>query len=200
MATACSSVYYDALENVGIEKRDILVDRVDDAKDAQGEASEQFASALEQFKSVVEFDGGDIEVLYDRLNREYEKSLADADEVRDRIDSVEKVAEDLFKEWTAEIKEFSSSEMKQNSSRLLADTRQRYAQLLKAMRKAEATMDPVLEAFQDQVLVLKHNLNARAIGALKNELVNIERDTERLIAEMQISISEAEKFIRSMEE
>ena len=52
-ATACSTAYYSALEKVGIEKREILVDRVEDARDAQEDASEQFASALDQFRSVV---------------------------------------------------------------------------------------------------------------------------------------------------
>jgi hypothetical protein len=66
------------------------------------------------------------------------------------------------------------------------------------MRRAEASMEPVLEAFQDQVLVLKHNLNARAIGDLGKELGSIERDTERLISEMQKAIAEADSFIQSM--
>ena len=67
-----------------------------------------------------------------------------------------------------------------------------------AMRRAERAMSPVLSAFQDQVLVLKHNLNARAIGSLRNELGNIERDTASLIAEMQKAIDEANSFISSM--
>ena len=65
---ACSSAYYKTMEGLGIEKRDILVDRVEEARDAQGDASEQFASALEQFRSTVNFDGGDLEETYDRLN------------------------------------------------------------------------------------------------------------------------------------
>jgi len=56
-----------------------------------------------------------------------------------------------------------------------------------------------LVAFQDQVLVLKHNLNARAIGALRSELDSIERDTANLIAQMQKAIAEANAFIDSME-
>jgi ElaB/YqjD/DUF883 family membrane-anchored ribosome-binding protein len=194
----CSAAYYGALENVGIEKRDILVDRVDDVRDSQDDASEQFVSALEQYRSVVDFDGGDLEKIYDRLNREYERSAEKAEDVRDRINSVERVADDLFEEWAEEIEEYNSAELKRNSTRLLADTRSRYGNLLKAMRKAEKTMNPVLEAFQDQVLVLKHNLNAMAIGSLRSELDSLERDTAKLVAEMQKSIAEADEFIRSM--
>ncbi|MFO7529942.1 MAG: DUF2959 family protein [Marinobacter sp.] len=57
-------------------------------------------------------------------------------------------------------------------------------------------MDPVLQAFQDQVLYLKHNLNAQAIGSLENELVSIRQDVDRLIRNMEQSIEESEAFIR----
>ena len=61
LLTACSSAYYKTMESMGIEKRDILVDRVEEARDAQDDASEQFASALDQYRSTVNFDGGDLE-------------------------------------------------------------------------------------------------------------------------------------------
>ena len=196
---ACSSAYYSAMEKIGYEKRDILVDRVEEARDAQDDASEQFASALDQFRATVRFDGGDLEELYDRLNSEYEDSVAEAANVRGRIDDVESVSEDLFEEWQVELAEYSNAEMRRNSERMLRDTRTRFKQMMAAMRRAEQSMDPVLEAFQDQVLYLKHNLNARAIGALKGELDSIERDTARLIANMQKAIDEADAFIRSMQ-
>ena len=194
----CSSTYYKAMEGVGFEKRDILVDRVEEARDAQDDAAEQFASALDQFRSVVAVDGGDLEKVYDRLSREYERSEARAEEVSERIDSIEDVAGDLFEEWEEELDQYSSATLRSDSASLLRDTRTRYKQLMSAMRRAEKAMPPVLTAFQDQVLVLKHNLNARAIGTLRNELGNIERDTASLIAEMQKAIDEANTFISSM--
>jgi len=196
---ACSSAYYKTMEGFGVEKRDILIDRVEDARDAQDDASEQFASALDQFRATVNFDGGDLEDVYDRLNAEYESSAAEADEVRERINSVESVAEDLFSEWQEELDQYSRADLRRNSASLLNDTRKRYKQLMSTMRRAEQSMDPVLVAFKDQVLVLKHNLNARAIGALRNELASIEKDTANLIRQMQKAIAEANSFIDSME-
>lgn len=195
----CSSTYYKTMEGLGFEKRDILVDRVEEARDAQDDASEQFASALDQFRSTVNFDGGDLEETYDRLNSEFEKSEAEAAQVSERINAVEKVAEDLFKEWNLELEEYSRADLRRESSALLNETRGRYSQLMATMRRAEGSMEPVLEAFQDQVLFLKHNLNARAIGALRNELGSIERDTARLIEQMQKAIAEANDFIESMQ-
>ena len=163
---ACSSTYYSAMEKMGIEKRDILVDRVEEARDAQEDAGEQFASALDQFRATVNFDGGDLEETYDRLNAEYEDSVAEAENVSDRIDSVESVSEDLFEEWQAELAEYSNAEMRRNSEAMMRETRGRFRQMMAAMRRAEKSMAPVLESFQDQVLYLKHNLNAAAISSL----------------------------------
>ncbi len=195
---ACSSAYYKTMESFGVEKRDILVGRVEEARDAQDSASEQFASALEQFRATVTVDGGDLEDIYDRLNTEYERSSAEAGDVSERIDAVENVAEDLFKEWEQELEQYSRADMRNTSAKLLKDTRSRYGKLMTSMRRAERSMEPVLVAFHDQVLFLKHNLNARAIGALRNELDSIERDTAKLIAQMQKAIAEANAFIDSM--
>jgi len=195
---ACSSAYYKTMEGLGIEKRDLLVDRVENARDAQDSASEQFASALDQFRATVNFDGGDLEKIYDRLNAEYDNSVDEAKDVSDRINAVESVAQDLFSEWEQELEQYTSTQMRRNSSSLLNDTRKRYKQLMTTMRRAESSMKPVIDAFHDQVLYLKHNLNARAIGALRNELDSIERDTANLISQMQKAIAEANAFIESM--
>lgn len=195
---ACSSTYYRTLEKFGIEKRDILTDRVEDARDAQVDAKEQFATALEQYRSVIKFDGGDLESTYDKLNREFERSEDQANEVAERIDAIETVAEDLFEEWEKEIGEYTDQGLRRQSQALLADTRTDYRQMLRAMRRAESTMAPVLALFRDQVLFLRHNLNARAIGALETELDNIEDATQSLIDEMERSIAEAGRFIDSM--
>jgi hypothetical protein len=196
--TGCSSAYYRALETFGIEKRDILVSRVEDARDAQNAAKEQFQSALEQYRSVVAVDGGDLEQIYDRLNSSYTQSERRAQAVTERIDAVERVAGDLFDEWEDELDQYSDASLRRQSERLLDDTRTRYQEVVGAMRRAEQAMPPVLMLFQDQVLVLRHNLNARAIGALESELQAIEQATSALIEEMERAIAEASAFIDSM--
>lgn len=197
--TQCSTVYYGAMEEFGVHKRDILIKRVDKAKDAQEETREEFASALEQFQSVVNFDGGDLQREYDRLNAAYESSESKAAAVTERNDEVENVAKALFKEWKAELAEYSNASLRASSAQQLADTETRYRQLMQTMRRAESRMEPVLRTFRDQVLYLKHNLNARAIGALKVELASVEANTAALIQEMNVSIAEAQRFIASME-
>ncbi len=198
LLAGCSSAYYGAMEKIGIHKRDILVDRVEEARDSQQETKEQFASALERFSSVVNFDGGDLEDKYNQLKSELEKSEEQAEEVRERIEAVEDVAEALFDEWQAELEQYSSASLRRSSERQLQSTRRDYQKLIGAMKRAEAKIDPVLNPLRDQVLYLKHNLNARAISSLQAELGTIEADVSRLIKEMEASINEADAFIKTL--
>ena len=193
--TACETVVYDALEKVGYHKRDILIDRIDAAQASQTEGQEQFKSALEQFKSVINFDGGDLEVTYDQLNDEYEASVDAADEIHDRIDSVKNVADALFDEWQEELEQYSNASLRRDSERQLKDTRRRYSKVLGAMRRAEKAIDPVLASLKDNTLYLKHNLNARAIASLKNELGTVDNDVNALLTAMQQAINESNAFI-----
>jgi len=184
------------MEKVGYHKRDILVDRVGKARDAQQEGKEQFKSSLEQFSNVLNFKGGALEDKYNKLNDEYEDSEEAADDVRNRIDSVESVAEDLFEEWEEELEQYSSASLKRDSSQKLRKTRKQYKKLIRAMRRAEQKMDPVLKAFKDQVLYLKHNLNAKAILSLKKELRSVKSNISALVKDMEKSIHEADLFIK----
>ncbi|WP_376696276.1 DUF2959 domain-containing protein [Wenzhouxiangella sp. EGI_FJ10305] len=195
----CQTVKYRTLEAFGVEKRDILSGRVESARDAQDDAKEQFSSALEQFRATVAFDGRELEDLYDRLDGAYQRSVRDADQVRERIDEVRDVAEDLFDEWSEELDDYESVDLRRRSAKLLQETQDRYERMITAMERAEATMEPVLQAFQDQVLFLKHNLNARAISALRDELDSIESDTRALIEAMNEAIAEADAFIQALE-
>ncbi len=76
LAGGCSKAYYATMEKVGYDKREILADRVENARESQQDAKEQFADALERYKSVVDFDGGELQEKYDILKGEYDDSEA----------------------------------------------------------------------------------------------------------------------------
>ncbi|WP_144391340.1 DUF2959 domain-containing protein [Pleionea sediminis] len=198
LVTACQSAYYGALEKVGIHKRDVLVSRVEKTRNSQQEAKKQFASALAEFKSVTLFKGKALEEIYERLNDEYESSVSIAEEIRARIDDVQSVSDALFNEWEAELIEYTSPTLRQKSTEQLNLTKSQYRKMIKSMNRAEKSMQPVLNVFKDQVLFLKHNLNARAIASLKSEISSIENNVSRLIQQMNLSIDDANQFIQSM--
>ncbi len=198
LLTGCQSAYFNTMEKFGIHKRDILVDRVEDARNAQEEAKEQFKSALEEFSTVLGFHGGELQDKYETLNDAFEDSEKKAKDVSDRIDAVESVAEALFDEWESELSQYSNRNLRQTSQGKLTRTRKQYTRLISAMKRAERRIDPVLKVFRDHVLFLKHNLNAQAIASLQSELVSVESNVGRLIREMERSINEADRFIKTM--
>ncbi len=199
LLTGCSNPYYSAMETVGVHKRDIMVDRVENARDAQQDAQEQFKSALEQFDSVVSLEETDLKKAYEQLNDEYEECVAIADKVSDRIDKVEAVSEALFDEWADEIKLYDNKELARASKEQLNNTRARYEEMLSHMQEAEKSMEPVLRIFRDNVLFLKHNLNAQAIGSLQDEFAGLELEIDKLIGRMNEAIESSNAFIADMQ-
>jgi len=198
LLSGCATAAYNIQEKFGIEKRDILVNRVEDVSEAQTEAKEEFANALEAFRAVVNVEPSELETVYDDMNTAYKRSEADAEEVRNRVKSVKRVSRDLFKEWESELNQYSDAGLRRASESQLRDTEARYEKLVDRMDAASASMDPVLSVFKDRVLYLKHNLNARAIAALYAQTPQLEQDVEHLIREMERSIAEADSFIADM--
>ena len=195
---ACQTVrekYYNAWEAVGYDKRERLVADVGDARDAQAEAKEQFQTTLEEFKALVDFDGGNLESVYNQLNDQLEDSQAQADEVNQQIQQVKNVGKALFSEWEGEIGQISDPSLVRESEKLYKKTERRFEDLVSAMDDAAATMDPVIRKFRDRVLFLKTNLNAAAIASLEGVSIDLSKDIDRLIEEMEQSIAEADRFI-----
>lgn len=196
--TGCSSTYYAAMEQVGYHKRDIMVDRVEDAKESQQDAQQEFTSALEALSALTNFNGGELESVYKDINRRYEASEAAAQDVRDRIEAIEDVSDALFDEWQQELALYSNDKLRRSSEQKLRDTKVSYQTMLAAMWKAEQKMTPVLDTLRDNTLYLKHNLNASAIGSLQGEFMSLESDIELAIEQMNAAIAESDKFLQKL--
>jgi len=194
----CDAWYYKTMKKFGVEKRDILVKRVKDARESQQEAKDEFKTALERFKSVIEVDGGPLEDKYEKLNKELNRSEDRARKVRDRIDSVRSVSDDLFKEWDQELRQYTDRSLRAESERQLKSTRQRCEALIRSMERARKRLEPVLKPLRDRVLFLKHNLNAQAIGALDAELLTVRTNVDALVTDLEAAIAEADQFVASM--
>ena len=196
----CTSAAIYTRELFGQEKREQLVSNVEQAREEQQEAKESFASALDELLSISSGNATtqELESQYRRIQSAYDRSEAKAKAVRSRIDRVQAVADRLFDEWESELEEYENQSLRGQSQVQLAATKQRYEQLIAAMRRAAARMDPVLTAFKDQTLFLKHNLNAQAIASLETDLEEIRVDVSSLIEEMEAAIAEADTFIESI--
>lgn len=198
LLSSCSTAYYAAMEKVGVHKRDILIDRVEDARDAQLRGQQEFKDALDQLSQLIGFHGGNLQQRYEALNSQYEDSKKAATEVSERINKVELVAFDLFNEWEEELKQYQNKKLRADSKRQLLETKRQFDALVKVMRRAESKMPPVLRVLQDNVLYLKHNLNAKAVGAISGEFSLLQQDVELLLQEMNRAIADSNQFIATI--
>jgi hypothetical protein len=197
-AAGCTTFYYKTMQKLGREKRDILVSRVKDSKKDQEQAKEQIKTTMETFQELTGFQGGSLEKSYKKLNDEYERAQSQANKFHDRVNSIDQVSNDLFSEWQKEINQMGNAKLKSRSATLLRDARERQAVYMRSMRKTEDQMTPVLNSFRDQALFLKHNLNAKAIGSLKNTSTKINTDVTSLLKSLDNSIQEADRLITSL--
>ena len=195
LLSGCQSAYYSAMEQVGVHKRDIMVDRVEDANAAQKDAQQQFTSALEGLKALNNFNGGELEDAYNDVNDQYKDSEAAVNKVKDRISAIEDVADALFEEWNDELALYKSATLKRDSANKLRATKVQYQKMLSAMKRAEQKMEPVLDTLRDNTLYLKHNLNAAAIGSLQGEFNSLQREIQQAIRDMNSAIAESNRFI-----
>lgn len=189
------TAYYSARESIGEHKREQIIFHVEQTCISLEETRDEFQDALERFKNLVTINESSLEHRYNLLNRQYQFCCSKAEQVSQRIRAIEQVSEALFNEWENELNEYTNRTLRNNSKRQLKAARQNYARLIKTMRRAENTINPVLTAFKDQVLYLKHNLNARAIAALQHEFIEISIDISQLILAMEHTILEASQFV-----
>ncbi len=196
--SGCQSAYYGTMEAFGIHKRDILVDRVEEARDEQAQAKDEFQSALVAFTTATDFQGSELADLYDDLNDHYEDCEDRAEAVRSRIEGISAVSVALFDEWDSELEQYHNNDLRAQSEQTLQTTRQQCDNLIRIMQEAAIKMDPVLAAFHDQVLFLKHNLNAQAIASLEGNAAQLQSTIADLVAEMERAIDEANSFIAAM--
>lgn len=196
--SSCQSAYYSTMEAFGTAKRDILVDRVGDARDEQTQAKQEFKDALTRFREVTNFKGGELEEKYNALKEEYDNCAYRAQKVSERIEGIEDVSQAMFDEWTDELAEYTNQDLRRASESQLHETQRGYDKMVGVMKRAEKSMRSVLATFKDQTLYLKHNLNAQAISSLQGQVTAIETDVAKLIEDMEASIDEANKFIDSM--
>lgn len=198
LLAGCQSVYYDTMEVLGREKRDLLQGEIRGMVGDQRAAEAAFVDALTRVKGLTAFEGGDLERAYDRLSDSADDARAAVADIDDRMEEIVEVASDLFVEWALETEQIQSPELKASSRAKLRETRLRYDEMVRGLQRTRRSMDPVLTRLNDNVLYLKHNLNAAAIGSLGTEMRDIETGIQDLRASIEASIREAESFIQAM--
>ena len=200
LLTGCKSFYYDALEHTGIHKRDLLMQRIEKVRDAQMAAQKQFETTLLEYRSVVLFQSGDLSKRQTQLEEDYRAAQLRARNVRYHLQGVDSVADDLFSEWKSELKDYRTAELRRAAEADYDRTRQQYATLREQLNETEARLQPLLDLLGDQMLSLRHSLNARTLTQSPDAYTQLEQDMKRLSEEMTRANNQADMFIRRLRE
>ena len=198
LSGCANNVYYAGMEKIGFHKRDIMVDRVKNVQESQEDAQEEFKSALEQFGTLVQIKDSDLKSAYEKFNDEYEEVSDASEELSNNINKLENVSLALFQEWENELTLYKNQQLKAQSKKNLDNTKSKYRKMMKSMRTSEKSMKPILDTFRDNVLILKHSLNAQAIGSLQGKFGELKKDISTLISKMNQSIKDSNIFIKEM--
>jgi hypothetical protein len=185
------------MEKFGKEKRDLLVSKVKQVRDGEADTAQQLKDALTRLQEAYGLQGTQLEQFYTKLKSDYEASKSKADNVLQRIKQMDQIAHDLFVEWDKEARSIQTASLREQDLAQLEQTKTRYAALYTATTKAQSSMEPVLTKMNDYVLFLKGNLNAQAMGAIQGEASKIQVDIQKLIADMNASIQQAEAFLKA---
>ncbi len=198
MSSCQTTSYYKTKGLFGAEKRELLVDSVEGVRNSLQETVDVFQIATAGLNVVINVKDKKMEERYEHLKNDYENCKSESDDVRPRIDTMETMSGDFFDEWMEEMQLYTNESFRNASRDKYNKTRKRYTKLVQSFRDVEGKLEPTLNGFRDQVLFLKHNINAQSVTSLEDELVTVEAEIEALIRELQVAIKDTDVFLSSM--
>lgn len=195
----CQSSYFSLMDKAGISKREMLVDRIEDARDAQIKARYAFSRAADRYQAALHPSGNAPPVTLEQLQKAYADSSKAAAAVAPRVEVVEHVGDALFEEWRGELSHYRDAKLVAASRDAYDHSRAQYQQLLTSMRTAQTHVAPALENLNEQLLLIKHRRNAEASNGLDESTRSIPEDVAPLLIEMQRSIDQAGAFVNLLQ-
>ncbi len=200
MLTSCSTVYYNFWETFGQEKRDILKSNLVSVKNEQVEAQEDFKSTLDKIRATYNFTGAqELENYYDDIADDLADSREQATGLKTRIRRIEQIGDDLFAEWKSEAEQIGNKDLRRDSLAKREQSLKKFNTMLVSLNHSEKSLDPVLVRLNDHVLYVKHQLNAKVMGAFQIETNSIKAGIAKLIVDLEKSTQATADFISQIQ-
>ncbi len=192
--TSCEPRSYRIWEFLGWEKREILSSEVENVGENQKEIKEDFQSIYERIKTEYDYERDEIDDLYDQLKSDYEKAKNKADRIKASSKKIRQIAKALFAEWEEEAMAISNKNYRKDSLVKLRQAQARFKHLSASLHRSESQLDRVLVQLNDQVLYLKHNLNAKSLALFESEIKLVKNEIDELIKAIEKTIQYSQTF------
>ncbi len=190
-----TGAYYSAMDKVGYERREILADRLQDARASQLEAKEQLGRALSSLRRIDTVPVSGLEDLHADLKHQAGDTKDALNDLRSNIASVDSVARSMFSQWGDDLARINDDTVRRQSAAKMRETQQDYNQLSASLRDTEHRLANVVPALQDQVIVLETSLRAGIRPGKTATLQEVRDQVSSLIEDLQGSIDRTQHFI-----
>jgi tetratricopeptide (TPR) repeat protein len=189
--TGCGGAYKAS----GQYKRDLLLDRIEKARQSHEQAKKQFEVVLANYSNIIDANAGDIRGEYNKLNRECKRARKITKDINRSVQDVQDVGKPLFRSWEDELSEYKNEDIRRTSEEQLEIARSNYLKLVHTMKSSESIISTVLTSLNDQVLFMSHNLNTKALSLFGKEVTSLKGKVDELVKHMQNAIKDAETFV-----
>ncbi len=199
LLSGCASTYLSVWETLGFQRRDLLVARVENAREGADASVAAFERVLDDMMPIAMRDAPVADTRFAALDAAFRDAQDSARRLSSEIEQVETVSQGLFLEWESELAKSRDSDHKRNEQRELATSRQAYNTLIGQFRSAEVGFSPTLNTVRDSIRVLQRNRAEPRSQEDRNALLSLRGDVDRLASELRRAIAVANDFVRRFE-
>lgn len=192
----CSGMYHAAIEQLGWEPQDILVNRVTIARDCQAAARNQFDRLVSLVRDLVTDDSEEAAQRVNALRSAYADAEIRAREVRARVAKVAAAGSAVFDERRRADAAIRDPAARERAMQRTAQAEARYGEMLTTMRQAADATGPALAAVQAALASLGPQPSDDAVGALHGAVADVDATVAALVRDLDQSIAEADAFVQ----
>ena len=157
--TACqSSGYMSSVALTGAESRQHVVEAITEGVSEQQVAEDEFESAGRMLASIQTASEAEASKLYSEYLDQIDRCARHVERFNEQISVLQAGAENLFVDWEAELEQFTSEAIREQSSRRLDAARSGFALLHEELMGVHGQMAASLSTHKDYALYFNHNL------------------------------------------
>ena len=182
----------------GFKLADKLISRAQATNSAIRATNLEVKKTLEHYNYIVDGKASDPRAEYKALVKELNKCLKGRDNVRVKAEAMQKAADKYFADWEATQAGYVDAEMRAKSETRLAETKENYAKIFEAGRKAGADFDMFIAKMDDQIRFMGHDLNPSAIADLSDEAAELNGQADEFFKSITETLKTATDYTESL--
>lgn len=183
---------------VGQRTTEELVEQVDDSSKMIQRAREQVQTTLANYNAIIENETENPTSAYKDLSKDIDRLLSRREDVRKRLEKMNKTAENLFAKWEQAISTIESEDLRDQATRRMETARQRFDEIVASVQKGREAFDPFVTSLNDQVTYLGFNLTPDAIAGLKDQAAQLNEDARSVFDSIDSAIAAAQEYKASV--